>query len=68
MLSGGKVMENIYLCPDKVYRWTYEFDILRTPTIFFTICKVVIGSFGAVYVFVLLLGLFIGSADDPKEI
>ena len=40
VLKGEKVTENIWLCPDGVYRWTYEFDMRRNPMILFTVLKV----------------------------
>ena len=54
---GDRVTPNIYRCPDGVYRWVYAFDLLRSPSVFFTVCKVMCLSFGAVYLFVLLLSL-----------
>ncbi len=65
--NGQRVTENIWLCPDGVYRWTYEFDMLRNPTILFTVWKVLGISFGVVFLFVLILdivdGSFAGVAD-----
>ena len=40
VLQGKLVTENIYLCPDGVYRWVYEFPMLKNPTILFTVWKV----------------------------
>ena len=65
--QGQKVTQNIWLCPDGVYRWTYEYDMLKNPTIIFTVWKVLGISVGAVLAFNLLLGIFEGnyqSADD----
>ena len=28
-----KVTENILLCPDGKYRWVYEFEMLKNPTL-----------------------------------
>ena len=58
--QGRKITENIYLCPDGVYRWNYEFDMLRNPTILFTVWKVLGIAFGVVYLFTLILDLFQG--------
>ena len=58
--QGRKITENIYLCTDGVYRWNYEFDMLRNPTILFTVWKVLGIAFGAVYLFTLILDLFQG--------
>ena len=38
--DGRKVTENIWLCPDGVYRWVYEYPMLKNPTIRFTVWKV----------------------------
>ena len=68
-LQGEKVTENIWLCPDGVYRWTYEFSMLKNPTIIITVWKVLGISVGTVMAFVVLIGLFEGnyqSADDWK--
>lgn len=59
-LEGTKVTENIYLCPDGKYRWYYEFDMLKNPTILITVFKVFGITVLAVAAFVLLIGLFEG--------
>ena len=38
--NGEKVTENIRRCPDGVYRWTYEYKMLKNPTVMFTVWKV----------------------------
>ena len=43
---GVQASENIRPCPDGVYRWTYEFDMLRNPTIMFSVWKVLGIAFG----------------------
>lgn len=55
--TGQKVSENIWLCKDGVYRWTYEMDMLRNPTILFSVWKALGIAFGVVYLFVLILDL-----------
>ena len=59
-IEGEKVTENIYLCPDGKYRWYYEFDMLKNPTILITVFKVFGIAVLAVAAFVLLIGLFEG--------
>lgn len=56
-LSGKKVTENIYLCPDGKYRWYYEFPMMKNPTLLFTIWKVLGISFGIVYLIIFLTSL-----------
>ena len=59
--NGTQVSKNIWLCPDGVYRWTYEFDMLRNPEIMLTVWKVLGFSFGVVYLFTLIVDLFQGT-------
>ena len=40
-VTGEKVTKNIYLCPDGVYRWFYEMNMIRNPTILITVWKVI---------------------------
>ncbi|MBQ9642956.1 MAG: hypothetical protein IJV26_02835 [Lachnospiraceae bacterium] len=58
--SGRKVTENVYLCPDGKYRWTYELQMLKNPTILITILKVILLSFGIVMAFLVLINLIGG--------
>ena len=59
-VEGYQVTKNIYLCDDGVYRWVYEFDMLRNPVILFTVLKVLALSaaiaFAIVAIGVLLSG------------
>ena len=65
--QGQQVTKNIRLCPDGVYRWTYEYNMLRNPTILFTVWKVLGVSFAAVFLFTLVIdlvqGVITGIAD-----
>lgn len=45
-----RVTENIYLCPDGKYRWVYEMPILKNPTIFLLVWKII---------FFIILGIFV---------
>lgn len=63
-IKGQKVSENIFLCPDGAYRWVYEFDMLKNPTILITVWKVLFISFGAVMAFMLILQLAEGGFRD----
>ena len=40
VFQGEKVTENIYLCPDGMYRWIYEFRMMKNPAILFTLFKI----------------------------
>lgn len=46
---------NIRKCEDGSYRWVYELNMLKNPTILFTVWKVLLIAFGAVWVFTLLV-------------
>lgn len=57
IIQGQQVTKNIWRCPDGIYRWTYEYHMLRNPTILFTVWKVLGISFGAVFLFTLIIDL-----------
>ena len=64
-----KVSENIRLCPDGKYRWVYEVEMLKNPTILITVLKVMLLSFGIVLAFLGVISLIGGDyrywdADD----
>ncbi len=59
-IQGQRVTENIYLCPDGVYRWAYEYKLMRNPTILITIFKVMVLSVGIAAALVLMIDLFTG--------
>lgn len=54
-IEGRKVTENIYLCPDGKYRWTYELNMIKNPIILFTIWKI----FGILILIMLSLSFLI---------
>ena len=49
--------EEVRLCSDGKYRWVYEMHLLKNPTIFFTVLKVMMISIGIVWLFGLIIGL-----------
>ena len=49
--------KEVRLCNDGKYRWVYEMNMLKTPTIFFTVLKVMMISIGIVWLFGLIIGL-----------
>ena len=49
--------KEIRLCSDGKYRWVYEMNMLKNPTIFFTVLKVMMISVGIVWLFGLVIGL-----------
>ncbi len=53
----GRVTENIRLCPDGVYRWSYEYKMMKNPTVLFTVWKVLGIPVGIVFLANVILGL-----------
>ena len=49
--------KEVRLCSDGKYRWVYEMNLLKNPTIFFTVLKVMMISIGIVWLFGLIIGL-----------
>ena len=49
--------KEVRLCSDGKYRWVYEMNMLKNPTIFFTVLKVMMISLGIVWLFGLVLGI-----------
>ncbi len=49
--------KEVRLCSDGKYRWAYEMHLLKNPTIFFTVLKVMMISVGIVWLFGLVIGL-----------
>lgn len=68
MMQGQQVTKNIWRCPDGVYRWTYEYHMLRNPTILFTVWKVLGISFGAVFLFTLIIDLIQGVISSIADL
>ena len=60
--EGKKVTENIWLCPDGVYRWVYEYPMLKNPAILFTVWKVLLLSCA---ICVVLVGVPLMFTDGP---
>ena len=58
-IEGQKVTENIYLCPDGKYRWTYELNMIKNPIVLFTIWKI----FGILILIMLALSFLIELFD-----
>ena len=67
-VTGEKVTENIYLCPDGAYRWFYQMDMLKNPTILITVWKVLGIAFGAVALFILIVDLFQGVIQSVSDV
>ena len=59
-ISVQKTGDGGLLCPDGKYRWVYEFDMLKNPTILFAVWKVLAISGGIVCVIGFHVNLFSG--------
>ncbi|MBQ4426051.1 MAG: hypothetical protein II882_10020 [Lachnospiraceae bacterium] len=59
-VSTERVTPNITLGEDGKYRWVYEFDMLKNPTILITTVKALLLSFGIVMAFMLGMQLIEG--------
>lgn len=66
--NGKSVTENIRLCPDGVYRWHYELNMLRNPSIIFSVWKVLGISFGAVFILLLAADLMQGTIQSAADL
>lgn len=49
--------KEVRFCSDGKYHWVYEMNLLKNPTIFFTVLKVMMISIGIVWLFGLIIGL-----------
>ena len=49
--------KEVRFCSDGKYRWVYEMNMLKNPTVFFTVLKVMMISIGIVWLFGLIIGL-----------
>ncbi len=67
-LQGKRVSKNIRLCPDGVYRWYYELDMLKNPSIILTVWKVLGISFGSVFALSLVIDLFQDSMHSAADL
>lgn len=66
--SGRKVTPNISLCPDGKYRWIYEMNLLKNPTIFLLIWKIFFFIFIGIFSFVIIVDLINNSFDGEMLI
>ena len=58
----------ILLCPDGVYRWTYEFSMYRNPAMLFTVWKAMALSVGLVWLFAAGIDLFENGFDAQGQL
>ncbi|SFS36176.1 zinc-ribbon domain-containing protein [Succinivibrio dextrinosolvens] len=58
-----QVSSNIYLCKDGFYRWIYELNMLKNPTILITLTKVFLLTVFIVFLMIFLIQLFDNGFD-----
>ena len=56
--------KEVQLCEDGKYRWVYEMNLLKNPTIFLTVLKVMLIAGGVVWLLGLLIAAFQGDLDS----
>ena len=56
----------VKLGPDGKYRWLYEFNMLKNPTILFTVFRVMGMSFAITAMIVLMIGACSGNLSSFK--
>ncbi len=66
-LQGKKVTENVWLCPDGVYRWSYEYQMMKNPTVILTVWKVLGISVGIVILMEVIFGLAEGNLTSAED-
>ncbi len=59
-------VSRVKLCPDGKYRWLYEFNMLKNPTILFTVFRVMGMSFAITAMIVLMIGACSGNLSSFK--
>ncbi|MBQ3678306.1 MAG: zinc ribbon domain-containing protein [Succinivibrio sp.] len=58
-----QVSSNIYLCKDGFYRWIYELNMLKNPTILITLTKVFLLTVFILFLMIFLIQLFDNGFD-----
>ena len=58
--------KEVRLCNDGKYRWVYEMHLLKNPTIFLTVLKVMMISVGIVWLFGMIIAVFQGDMDSER--
>ncbi len=65
--DGTQVTKNIWLAPDGKYRWVYEFNMLKNPTILISVVRVLLLAFGILMACMLALHLIEGVMTSFAE-
>ena len=65
--AGKQITKNIWLAPDGKYRWVYEFNMLKNPTILISVVRVLLLAFGIVMALMLTVQLTEGVMGTFEE-
>ena len=60
-MNEEQLTSRVTLCPDGKYRWAYEVNLYRNPTILIDLVKVIVYIFLAMYVFFFVIGVLDGN-------
>ena len=66
-LPGAQVTPGVYFCSDGKYRWIYEFDMRKNPTILISVWRVLLLAFGIVMGLMLITQLIEGVMTTFQE-
>ncbi|MBP5230311.1 MAG: zinc ribbon domain-containing protein [Clostridia bacterium] len=62
-IVGKKISQNIFFCPDGKYRWMYEVNLFRNPTVMILLLKVFAPVMLGIFLFALLADACNGDLD-----
>ncbi len=65
--DGTQVSKNVWLAQDGKYRWVYEFDMLKNPTILISVMRVLLLAFGIIVGAMLVMHLAEGIMTTFEE-
>lgn len=68
MQEGRWISPNIVLCADGKYRWIYEMNLFKNPTVFVLIYKIFFFIFLGIFAFIMLIDLFSGDLDGGRAL
>jgi hypothetical protein len=60
-MNEEQLTSRVTLCPDGKYRWAYEVNLYRNPTVLIDLVKVIAYIFLAMYVFFFIIGVLDGN-------
>lgn len=61
--GGAPAGDRVILCPDGKYRWIYEVNLWRNPTVFVDVLKAMAIAIGITYLLIVIIGLIADGFD-----